>query len=102
MMSAHMPEIGAWYQTPTGDYLEVVATDAAEQTIEVQHFDGTVEEFDLDAWDDLGPIDAEPPEDWSGSLDLTRDDYGVDLDKPAGDTHDNPLDRIDETDSVLD
>ncbi len=101
-MSSHIPTVGAWYQTPTADYLEVVATDLAEGTIEVQYYDGTVEEYDLDAWDELNAISAEPPEDWSGSLDVTRDDYGVDLDKPAGEIRINPLDRIDESDTGLD
>ncbi len=101
-MSAHTAKVGAWYQTPTGDYLEVVATDMAEGTIEIQYYDGSVTEYDLDAWDDLGAISAEPPEDWSGSLDVTHDDYGVDLDKPAGEVHGNPLDRLDESETTLD
>ncbi len=97
-----MPEIGVWYQTPQGDYLEVVATDLAEQCIEVQYYDGSVSEFDLDAWEDLGALRAEPPEDWSGSLDLSKEDYGVDLDRPAGDNHENPLDRLEEPELALD
>jgi len=97
-MSAPRPDVGDWYQTAEGDYLEVVAYDPAEGNIEVQHYDGAVEEYDLENWEELTLTRAEPPEDWSGSLDVTRDDYGVDLDKPAGEFHGNPLDLLDEQD----
>ena len=95
-MSAPPPIVGAWYQFPEGETLEVVALDPEEQTIEVQFYDGTVEEYDFDTWDELGLQTAEPPEDWSGSLDLSGEDYGVDLDRPAGENHANPLDDLEE------
>jgi hypothetical protein len=95
-MNTTRPEVGAWYQTPQGDYLEVVAYDPDEGTIEIQHYDGAVEEFDEDSWQLLALRGASPPEDWSGSLDLGRDDYGVDLDRPAGELRGNPLDLIDQ------
>jgi hypothetical protein len=95
-MSVANPEIGAWYQTLEGDYLEVVAHDPEEGTIEVQFYDGTVEEYDDDSWKELELRTAEPPEDWSGSLDVSKDDYGVDLDHPAGNSGYNPLDLLDD------
>lgn len=73
--------VGAWYQTIGGDLFEVVAVDENEDSIEVQYFDGTVAEFDSDAWSELVPAPASPPEDWSGSLDISREDYGVDVDE---------------------
>jgi hypothetical protein len=57
-----------------------------------------VEEYDLDDLEELEVKPIAPPEDWSGSYDLTRDDYGVDLDQPAGDTHYNPLDHLEDAD----
>ena len=93
-MSTPRPSVGDWYQSIEGDTLEVVAYDPDEETIEVQFYDGTVEEYDLDTWEELELRPAEPPEDWSGSLDLASDDYGVDLDRPAGNTRYNLLDRI--------
>jgi hypothetical protein len=92
-----LPEIGAWYRLASGETFEVVAWDPEEQTIEVQYYDGAIEEYDFESWGELDLQPAEPPEDWSGSLDVTGEDYGVDLDRPAGD-HDlyyNPLDDID-------
>ncbi len=94
-MSTPNPVIGNWYKTIEGDILEVVAMDRDEQTIEVQFYDGTVDEYDTDTWEELVASSAEAPEDWSGSLDISKDDYGVDLDRPAGDNHHNPMDDLD-------
>ena len=77
-MSLQQPAIGEWYRTPSGDIFEVVAVDDSDGTVEVQHFDGTVEEYDLDDWmmqRSRGEIeDGEPPEDPNGSYDLDSDD----------------------------
>ena len=89
------PIIGDWYQTQEGELLEIVAWDPDEGTVEVQFYDGTIEEYDLESWELLETRPAEPPEDWSGSLDLMSEDYGVDRDSPAGDNHQNPLDEMD-------
>lgn len=93
-MSRPHPAVGSWYQTVEGEILEVVAMDQEEQSIEVQFYDGTVEEYDTDTWEELVHRTAEAPEDWSGSLDIAGDDYGVDLDRPAGDNHHNPLNDL--------
>jgi hypothetical protein len=72
------PEVGRWYRTSSGTTLEVVAVDGDDGTLEVQYFDGTVEEFDLDDWEAQranGEItDAQAPEDWSGSVDVDDED----------------------------
>jgi len=101
-MNAARPEVGAWYQSAEGGYLEVVAHDPEDGTVEVQYYDGAVEEYDGDSWETLQLRPAEPPEDWSGSLDLGKDDYGVDLDRPAGEFHGNPLDLLGTTEQDLD
>jgi len=71
------PDIGEWYQVRDGELLEVVAIDEDDGTIEIQYFDGTVEEMDLTDWEaqrTKGEItDAEAPEDWSGSVDVDND-----------------------------
>ena len=94
-MSTEIPKVGAWYQDADGTVLEVVAWDPEEKIIEAQFYDGTVEEYDFETWAQLEPRQIAPPEDWSGSLDLSSEDYGVDLDRPAGNDHHNPLDDID-------
>ena len=51
-MAAPQPGIGDWYrQKEGGDLFEVVAFDDDDGTIEIQYFDGTVEEMDVEDWD---------------------------------------------------
>lgn len=78
------PIVGDWYRNLKGEIFEVVALDEDDGTIEIQYFDGSLEELDEDAWGEQFMEPIEPPEDWSGSLDIEREDYGVDLDEPAG------------------
>lgn len=73
------PHIGSWYKDAMGTVFEVVAIDDDDRTLEIQYFDGTVEELDLDTWWATPMVIVEPPEDWSGSLDIDREDYGVDF-----------------------
>lgn len=94
MATEFEPRIGDWYRTATGDAFEIVAYDEDDQTVELQYFDGTVEELDLDSWYELDIEITEPPEDWSGSMDIERDDYGVDLDLHGNETWTNPLDAF--------
>jgi len=76
-MSAQ-PDIGEWYRIRGGDQFEVVAIDEDDGTIEVQYFDGTVEEIDFGDWQAQhanGEIeDTAAQDDWSGSVDLDDDD----------------------------
>ncbi len=76
-MSAQ-PEIGAWYRLRSGESFEVVAVDEDDGTIEMQAFDGTVEEMDIEDWEAQrasGEIEnAQAPEDWSGSVDIDEED----------------------------
>ena len=54
---------------------EVVAIDEDDHTIEIQHFDATIEEVDLESWAELLTVEISAPEDWSGSVDMDPDDY---------------------------
>lgn len=74
-----LPFIGNWYKNIAGATFEVVAIDNDDGTVGIQYFDGTVEEVDFDSWWETPMMMVEPPEDWSGSLDIEREDYGVDL-----------------------
>lgn len=70
------PIIGNWYRAAEqGQIFEVIALDEDNDLIEVQYFDGSVDAFDLDAWDELEVEPIEAPEDWTGPLDeLEQDD----------------------------
>jgi len=90
------PTIGDWYQSMSGESFEIVAYDTELGLVDIQYFDGTVEEIDMDSWYDQVFIAIEPPEDWSGSLDIERQDYGVDLEDSLHLGFENPLDTFDE------
>lgn len=72
------PDIGGWYSIRGGDQFEVVAVDEDDGTIEVQYFDGTVEELDMSDWTSQhadGEIeDVDPPDGWNGSADFDDDE----------------------------
>ena len=77
-MASPQPGIGDWYRLNGGALFEVVALDDDDGTIEIQYFDGTVEEMDIEdweaQWDDGALESAEAPEDWSGSVDVQDSD----------------------------
>lgn len=77
------PVVGNWYRRLGSDLFEVVAIDNDDSTIEVQHFDGTVAEFDFESWYEMYLEEVEPPEDWTGPMDVDREDA-----EPGG--HDVP------------
>jgi len=94
MANEYQPRIGDWYQNISGDSFEIVALDEDEATMEIQYYDGAVEEVDFDTWSDMEIVAIEPPEDWSGSLDIEREDYGVDLELTTPNDHINPIDEL--------
>ncbi|MGH8169416.1 MAG: DUF6763 family protein [Steroidobacteraceae bacterium] len=77
-MAAQQPTIGDWYRLRAGELFEVVAIDDEDGTIDIQYFDGTVEEMDREDWEaqsEDGALEAaEAPEDWSGSVDVEASD----------------------------
>jgi hypothetical protein len=68
------PRIGDWYKNASGDAFEVVAHDDDDDTLELQYYDGTVEQLDAESWGYLRPLQIDPPEDWNGSLDVAPED----------------------------
>ena len=68
-------EISAWYQDlNSGTMFEVVAVDEVNNTIEIQHVDGEVGEYDLATWKQLNLLAAEAPEDWRSPFEISRED----------------------------
>jgi hypothetical protein len=94
-MLTPLPIIGEWYQGPGGELFEVVAIDHEDDTIEVQYFDGTLEEFDNETWAAQGAIEAEAPEDWTGSLDIEPEDYELEPNTTGNDSWAAPLEFLD-------
>lgn len=74
-MNASYPSIGQWFRRPNGSLLEVVAVDEDENTVEVQYFDGTIDEIDFEIWPEQFLVEVAAPDDWQGSYDMDPDDY---------------------------
>lgn len=74
-MAVLYPVIGQWFSRPNGTLFEVVAVDEEAGTVELQQFDGTIDEVELDAWPDLLLVEVSAPEDWSGSVDMDPEDF---------------------------
>lgn len=84
-MSALELVIGNWYRFTDGDVFEIVALDADDGTIELQYYDGTIEEMDVEDWNthcERREIEtAAAPEDWSGSVDVDAADNDASSDE---------------------
>jgi hypothetical protein len=102
LMTTPRPTIGEWYRHIGGDSFEVVALDEDDGTIEIQYFDGTVEEMETEDWNsqwaDRALEAAEPPEDWTGSVDVESTDdsaTGSDISGDESTLRASALDGID-------
>ena len=72
------PIIGTWYKhLGKGQMFVVVAVDEQESILELQHFDGDIEEVDMAAWKGMELELSEAPENWSAPVDnVELDDTG--------------------------
>jgi hypothetical protein len=98
-MTSPSPVVGDWYRRMGGELFEVVAIDRDDGTVEVQHFDGTLEEFDLESWVEQEFEEAQAPEDWSGSVDVEPEDYEADREVSAGAAWTDPLTSLDRSEA---
>ncbi len=75
------PIVTTWYQhLDKGQKFQVVAVDDNENQIEIQYFDGDIEEIDIDDWYLMELEQIESPEDISGALDVSEiDDLGASI-----------------------
>src|ERR1039457_4530838 len=72
------PEIGQWYtRADKGGSFQVVGHDEHARTVEIQSFDGEIDEIDDDTWGSLPLERSEQPADWTGPMDaIEKDDPG--------------------------
>ena len=94
-MAVVFPTIGRWYRRSNGTLFEVVAVDQRDGTIEIQFFDGTIDEVEFENWPRLIIESVGAPDDWSGSVDMDPEDFkgATASDMPFG-FHD-PLEFLD-------
>ena len=64
------PVVGHWYRyLDKGQGFAVVALDDSQALVEIQHYDGDVEEIDFDSWYEMEIEPTVAPKDWVGPLD---------------------------------
>ena len=85
-MAVQFPVIGNWFRRPNGTLFEVVASDEEDGTVEIQLFDGTIGEVEIENWTQMLLVEVSAPEDLSGSVDMDPEDYlgKKDSDMPNG------------------
>jgi hypothetical protein len=61
--------VGNWYEA-NGEAFEIVGVDTKAEIVLVQHYDGSLDEFDFDSWSELEARPCAPPEDPSETSSL--------------------------------
>jgi len=69
------PVVGQWYRDIDNRVFEVVALD--DDSIEIQFFDGDVEELEMEIWQELAVIVIAEPNDSSGPFDESDDEFNI-------------------------
>lgn len=95
-ISVPNPVIGRWYRRTNGQLFEVVAVDDEDGTIELQFFDGTIDEVDQETWAALLIQRVAPPEDWSGAVDMDPEDFAGQVEGEIPSGYHDPLAFLDE------
>ncbi len=87
------PIVDNWYaHLDKGQQFKVVAVDTEAELIELQHFDGDIEEVTLSQWREMQIELSEEPEDWSGPLDIGEiDDLGTEITDTGSEVWSEPL-----------
>lgn len=71
------PVVGQWYShRDKGDVFQVVAFDEDDRTVEIQEFDGGLDELDLEEWYEQSIEATAQPEDWGGPVEVEPDEFG--------------------------
>ena len=89
------PIVGNWYQhLDKGQRFKVLAVDEDEGSVDIQHFDGDLEEMDLSDWYQADLEPGEAPENWAGPIDVGEpDDLGSSITDTAAADWDAPLEE---------
>ncbi len=97
------PRVGKWYKhLDKGQLFRVIDVDEDNDTIEVQHFDGDLEQFESSEWFEMDLARAAQPEDWTGPVDdIERDDLPDSETSTADRDWRQSLDEEDEQDESL-
>jgi uncharacterized protein DUF6763 len=84
--------IGQWYRhLDKGEMFVVTGIDAGSGAIEIQNFDGDLDEIEANVWNTLPLELVETPEDETGPLDLDPEDLGYSETDMKAQDWDEPL-----------
>ena len=69
------PIEGNWYHDigKEQNFMVVVVSETGS-TVDIQYFDGNIEELEMEEWEEMDLEEIEPPEDWTGPLDKLEPD----------------------------
>jgi uncharacterized protein DUF6763 len=96
------PTVGQWYEDlENEETFQVLRVDEDKETVEIQHLDGEIEEFDVDGWAELDLELTEEPEGWSGSKAEKDEDEDDDDDDEDWDDDDEDDEDEDDDDDDL-
>jgi len=89
------PIIQNWYfHKDKGQIFMIVAVDKDKELVEMQHFDGDIEETSFSNWYDMDIEIATAPENWSGATDVGEvDDYGTEVTDTKAEEWDEQLEE---------
>lgn len=73
------PVEGNWYELPSGEIFTVVTIDEHDGMVEIQYDDSTLEDIELESWEDLGADPIDPPDEWAGGYGSLEDDLDLDV-----------------------
>ncbi|MDH3387751.1 MAG: hypothetical protein OEN02_07575 [Gammaproteobacteria bacterium] len=96
MVKSTDPIIDQWYHSPheTQQFM-VTAIEDASSTIEIQYFDGTIDEFEFTTWYAMEVEPVAAPEDWTGPMDNIEldDDFDQDDSEVQSDDWSSPYEE---------
>lgn len=86
------PIVDNWYaHLDKGQRFKVVALDKESALVEVQNFDGDIEEINFSAWYELEIEFSEEPDNWSGAVDVAEtDDLGTEISETSKEDWSDP------------
>ena len=87
------PIADQWYwHHDKGPLFYVTAINREDRTVEVQHYDGDIEEYTFAEWRNMDIEPGEEPENWTGAVDIDeRDDLGTEITDTRKADWDEPL-----------
>jgi len=96
MTTENDPIIDNWYfHKDKGQQFMVVAVDENKELVEIQHFDGDIEEISFSNWYDMNIEISTAPENWSGAIDVGEvDDYGTGVTDTKPEEWDEPIEEV--------